>query len=365
MTDIPPASADDPEARELASLRASFPQFRIWPEITCGRLRYIARGLHPGTHPHTLVTPDPAELRAALSAAPNGQAIGQPFHAAAPSVARVYDRWLGGTDNLAADRAAADGLAAEFPEVVVVARANRQFVARAVRCVAAQGIAQFIDLGAGLPISPAVHEIAQRADPAARVAYVDNDPAVLTRAHAVLGAGPGVAVLPGDVREPGAVLGSPDLRALIDLDQPVCVILASVLHFLLASEADLVTEAFRTVMTPGSYLIVSAGTCSGASPVLVDRLAAAYAGTTVVTARPEAEIRAYFDGLDLLPPGLADVWAWRPESEWHWPPPPSARIIGGVARKPGSKPPREVGAHGNSRSAHHRGPVIPGQHYQT
>jgi S-adenosyl methyltransferase len=140
------------------------------------------------------------------------------------------------------------------------------------------------------------------------------------------------------MQQPGAILGRPDLRGLIDLRQPVCVILASVLHFVTATEADAAVDAFTAAMAPGSYLICSAGTSTGISPALIARLQAAYQGTTVVTGRPEAEIAAYFDGLDVVPSGLTDVWAWRPDHQWFWPPPPSARILRGVASKPATAP---------------------------
>jgi S-adenosyl methyltransferase len=262
------------------------------------------------------------------------EVVGRPFGFGCPSIARVYDRWLGGKDNYAADRYVADTVAAQFPEVALLARANRQFVTRAVAHVAFQGITQFIDIGTGLPAAPSTGAIASTAQPGARIAYVDNDPVVLCHARALLAGGPGVAVVAGDLRQPGAILGSPDLRGLIDLRQPVCLILASVLHFVTAAQADAAVAAFTAAMAPGSYLICSAGTSTGTSPALIAGLQAAYQGATVVTGRPEAEIAAYFDGLDLVPPGLTDVWAWRPDRQWFWPPPPSARILGGAARKP-------------------------------
>jgi uncharacterized SAM-dependent methyltransferase len=227
---------------------------------------------------------------------------------------------------------------AEFPEIALVARANRAFVLRAVAYVAAQGITQFIDIGAGLPTSPSIHQTAARISPAARVAYVDHDPVVLARARAraLLATSPAVTVLAGDLRQPEATLSSPGLRRIIGLDQPVCVVLAAVLHFLPADEADAAVTAFCRAMAPGSYLIISSGTSTGVSPALIDRLQAAYQDTTVVTGRTADEIAAYFTGLHLVPPGLTDVWAWRPETEWYWPPPSSARILGAVARKPAS-----------------------------
>jgi O-methyltransferase involved in polyketide biosynthesis len=339
-----PASQAD---TSLPALRAEFPQFRIWQETIGDRTRYIARRLDPGSGTHTVVTPDPGELRTALSGDPAARrpaAGGLPFDVTVPSIARVYDRWLGGKDNLAADRAAADALTAEYPEIPQVARANRQFVLRAVRYTAAQSITQYIDIGAGLPASPSVDQVARNAHPDARVAYVDNDPVVLTHARALL-AGPGVVIVPEDMRQPDAILDNPELRTLIDLRQPVAILLASVLHFVTAGEADTIVAAFTAAMAPGSYLIVSAGTTTGTDPALIARMAAAYQGTTEVTGRTETEIAAYFSGLELIPPGLVDVWAWRPDSQWYWPPPPSARILGAVARKPA----RRRGQHGSAR----------------
>ncbi|HUY52710.1 MAG TPA: SAM-dependent methyltransferase [Streptosporangiaceae bacterium] len=331
-----PAGKDD-TTTSLITLRADFPNFRIWREITTGRTRYVARRLHPGPGPHTVVTDDLTELRAALGGegaqAPAGTTPA--FDVTRPNIARIYNYIIGGKDHHAADRQAADSILADFPEVAQVARANRDFVTRATHYVATQGITQFIDVGAGLPAEPAVHQTAQRVDPACRVAYVDNDPLVLAYARAVLAAGPGVVVVPGDMRHPAGILATPDLRLLIDLNQPVCILLASVLHFLTPAEADATVAAFRAAMTPGSYLIASAGTSTGTSPALLDRLRSAYAGTSDITGRTSEEIADWFTGLDLVPPGLVDVDAWRPGSPRRWLTPPAARIIGAVGCKPG------------------------------
>jgi hypothetical protein len=171
---------------------------------------------------------------------------------------------------------------------------------------------------------------------------------VLAHARAVL-AGPGVAVIDGDLRQPAAILTNPELRGVIDLRQPVCVILAAVLHFLPAAVADTIVAAFRQTMAPGSYLIVSAGTSTGTSPALIERLAAAYQDTVIVTGRTVEEIAGYFTGLHLIPPGLTDVQAWRPATRHHWPPARSARILGAVARKPAAPDARDgVSAAGTS-----------------
>jgi uncharacterized SAM-dependent methyltransferase len=207
-----------------------------------------------------------------------------------------------------------------------------------VRHVAEQGITQFIDIGAGLPAKPAVHEIAQQVNPAARVAYVDNDQLVLAHARALLAGGPGVSVVAGDMRYPTGILASLQ-RRFIDVRQPVCVLLASVLHFLEPDEADIAVATFTSFMTPGSYLILSAGTSTGTNPALIDRLRSAYAGTSVIIGRTAEEIAAWFTGLDLVPPGLVDVEAWRPGSERYWLAPSGARIIGAVGRKRGAPTP--------------------------
>src|ERR1022692_2814018 len=332
----PPATAPSPghtaiaargAADELHALREDFPQYRIWSEPRRGQTSYVARSQRTGLCPHTVVTADLAELRAALSGTPaQPDDTDQHLDAAAPNIARMYNRWTGGKDSLAADRAAADAVLADFPAVAQVAVANREFVARAVAHVAAAGISQFIDIGTGLPATPSIHQIARHADPAARAAYIDNDPVVLTHARALL-AGP--AALP----HPPAILTAPALRGVINLDQPACLILAAVLHFLTPAEADAAVTELRAALAPGSYLIISAGTSTGTSPGLIDRLRAAYQGTTAVTGRPETEIAAYFTGLDMIPPGLTDVGAWRP-GHWGYQPTAGARIIGAVARKP-------------------------------
>jgi hypothetical protein len=322
-----------PQAATAESLD-DFPGFRVWQEVTGDRTRYIARSLHLDTHPHTVVTADLDELRAILPAAPAPPVPSAYFDTGAPNIARVYNRWLGGKDNFDADRQAADAVAAQFPEITDLAKANRAFVIRAIAYVAGQGITQFLDVGAGLPAVPSVHQIAQHTDPAARVAYIDNDPIVLAHARAILGSGPGVAVIAGDLRQPAAILTSPELRNLIDLSQPVCVILAAVLHFFPAAQADTIVAAFRQAIAPGSYLIASSGTSTGTSPALINRLAAAYQDTVTVTGRTVDEIAGYFTGLHLAPPGLTDVWAWWPDTQRRWPQPRTARILGAVARKP-------------------------------
>ncbi len=198
------------------------------------------------------------------------------FDPSRPNAARVYDYLLGGKDNFAADRDAADRLVEALPDAAKVAKANREFLANAVRYVASRGVGQFVDIGAGLPTSPNVHECAREAVPDARVAYVDNDPLVVTHARALLATDDKVTVVNGDAREYEAILSAPELAALIDPAEPVCVLFVSMLHFLPADEADAAVAAFREWMAPGSYLVISAGHGNDRSNPVRGQIQAAY-----------------------------------------------------------------------------------------
>jgi O-methyltransferase involved in polyketide biosynthesis len=315
---------------DLATVRAEFPGYSIWREILPGRDRYIVRSLIPGLSPHTLVTADLAELREALEPAGPGQP--DAFTAVTANVARTYVHWLGGKDSFEVDRAAADSVLVAFPEVAEVARANRAFVARAVRHVAQQGVRQFIDFGAGLPASPNVHEIAREHVADARVVYLDKDPVVLSHARALLAIGENIGVVAGDLREPAVSMADSVLAHLITRTEPVCVILGCVLHFLAAEEADAAVAWFRQWMASGSYLVISAGTSTGTDPELLQQLQSAFGDAVPVTGRSLGEITAWFDGLALSRPGVVDVWSWRPDSRRR-PIGSRARILGGVGRK--------------------------------
>ena len=318
----------------MAVLRDDYPGYKIWREVTPGRERYVARSLHLGLNPHTVVTADLRELRDVL------QPVGNPdflaFTTARANIARMYAHWLGGKDSFAADRAAADAVLERFPEVAEVARANRAFLARAVRHVAKQGVSQFVDFGAGLPASPNVHEIARQEQPDARVVYIDRDPVVLTHARALLATDDQISVMAGDVRDPARALADLALTVLVDIGNPVCVVLGSVLHFLTADEADEAVAVLRRRIAPGSYLVISAGTSTGTDPDLLRQLQAAYADTAPVTGRTMDQIAAWFDGFCLARPGVVDVWAWRPDSIAR-PAQSRARILAGVGRKPAAR----------------------------
>jgi hypothetical protein len=268
----------------------------------------------------------------------DGTAWAGRFDTSRPNVARIYDYLLGGKDHFEADRQAAQRLLAALPNAAAVAKANRAFLAAAVRYVAGQGIAQYLDVGAGLPTTPNVHECARAIIPGARVAYVDSDPVAVTHAQALLATGDGVIAAGGDARDPEAILAGPAVAAVIDLTQPVCLLLVSMLHFFTADEADMIVGAFRQRLVPGSYLIISQG---NASRPPREGVQDAYGSGVTLTGRPAAEIAAYFDGFDLVPPGLVPVAEWAAAQPGAWPPPrhpaqpgpPQAGMLAGVGRK--------------------------------
>jgi SAM-dependent methyltransferase len=247
-----------------------------------------------------------------------------------PKIARVYGYWLGGKDHYAADRAEAERLIAVYPHLPVLARQSRLFLARSVEWLAGQGVRQFLDLGCGLPTGENTHEIAQAVHPDCRVVYVDNDPAVMAFARALL-CGPGVTAIRGDMAEPDAILADVRTRRLIDLDEPTAVILAMVLHFFDAATASDIVATFARDVAPGSYMVLSVGSGDEETG---DALAREYQAGTLYN-HSLAQITAFVEGLELIPPGLTDAIAWKPESPSQPPSPESGgHILAGVARKP-------------------------------
>ncbi|GAA0368940.1 SAM-dependent methyltransferase [Microbispora corallina] len=252
--------------------------------------------------------------------------------ASVPSSARVYDYLLGGKDNYAVDRAVAERLLALAPDTRSVAKANRAFLTRAVRFMAAEGIRQFVDLGTGIPTSPSVHELARETHPAARVVYVDNDPLVKVHNDALLGGDQGIATIEGDIRRPDAILADPALQALIDFSEPVGVLFVTVLHFVSDEEGAYdVVARWRDRMAPGSHVAVSNMT-AGSDPEAVESLAAATAHTPAhSTFRTHEQLLRFFDGFELVEPGLVPVQRWRPTIEAV----PTRMVVeGGVGRRP-------------------------------
>jgi S-adenosyl methyltransferase len=265
----------------------------------------------------------------------------QAFDTSVPNHARVYDYWLGGKDNYAADREAAERQARAIPQLPWLARQNREFLRRAVQYLAGQaGIRQFLDIGSGLPTAENTHEVAQGIAPDARVVYVDIDPVVVAHAQALLSGGL-TAAIRGDVCRPDDILAAPEVRRLIDFSQPVAVLALAVLHLIPAAADPAAGVArLREAMAPGSYLVISHADVSPAHAVGTQRLSRATReltdanqGLAAVPARNRDEIMRFFGDLTLVEPGLTDIWAWRTDAGPAVTTTEVMRILGGVARK--------------------------------
>ncbi|GGN99391.1 hypothetical protein GCM10010112_93160 [Actinoplanes lobatus] len=233
-----------------------------------------------------------------------------------PSTARIADAFLGGTHNFASDRAVAARAIELLPDTPAIARANRAFLRRAVRYAAGRGIRQFLDLGAGIPSVCNVHEVAREVAPDARVVYADIDPtAVLYARHQVDG-DPAAAAVRADLLRPAALLDEPEVRDLLDLNQPIAVLLSNVLHFLPDGPAlDTALAGYREAAAPGSILAISHVTPSDHAE-LTERFTALYNRTeTPLTPRRTGEVERLFTGWRLVEPGLVYCPEWRPDPD--------------------------------------------------
>ncbi|MDS1271711.1 SAM-dependent methyltransferase [Lipingzhangella sp. LS1_29] len=244
---------------------------------------------------------------------------------------------LNGKDNFAVDRQVAEASLSVMPELKQIALYNREILHRVVRHLAgAEGITQFIDLGSGLPTARNTHEVAQEANPDARVVYVDIDPIVLAHGRALLEGDRQTRVVTADIREPQAVLDHPDTRAMIDFEQPVCVMLCGILHHLLDEEDPHgVVASLRKAVPSGSYFFITNFTRLGDAPesAELERVLLSQLGTGRV--RDPQELARFFDGLELLTPGLVPLPLWRPDEPVTDATSIAARFMtGGVGRKP-------------------------------
>jgi hypothetical protein len=231
--------------------------------------------------------------------------------------ARVYDYMLGGKDNFAADRALADAVSAAMPLAPFMARANRAFLGRAVRYLAKEaGIRQFLDIGTGIPTAGNTHEVAQAVAPESRVVYVDNDPIVLVHARALMSsnAAGATAFIQADLREPDKILADPALHGTLDLGEPVALMLVAILMYLRDEENPRsIVSALLDALPSGSCLTISHPSADFSPEEAADAVAASERSGISFTPRTQAEVAAFFAGLELVDPGIVPVLAWRPD----------------------------------------------------
>jgi hypothetical protein len=231
-----------------------------------------------------------------------------------PNAARIYDYFLGGSHNLAADRDMARRILAAIPHAPLMAQTNRGFLRRAVRYCLDAGVRQFLDLGSGIPTAGNVHDVAHRVAPDARVVYVDIEPVAVAHSRVLLAGDDRLAMLHADIRDPDRVLAEPALHRVLDLTRPVGILMVSVLGFVAeADEPDKLVARYLDAVPPGSHLAVCHGS-SHAPGSGVDLMRRFYEDTnSPLVSRSAEQIMGWFDGCDVVDPGL--VWAqqWRPD----------------------------------------------------
>jgi hypothetical protein len=252
-----------------------------------------------------------------------------------PSAARVYDFYLGGFHNFAADREMGRQAVGLWPELPQIMQANRAFLRRAVEFLVRAGVRRFLDLGSGIPTVGNVHDVARRAAPDSRVVYVDNDAVAVEHSRAILAGDDRTAVVQADLREPESVLSDPAVRALLEPGEPVAVLMVAVLHFVPddADPAGLVAR-FRDGVPAGSYLALSHATAGEEADRAAEHRGLYQRTATPMTMRTRAEVARFFAGYDLVEPGVVYLPQWRPDPGEPAPDRPE-RITGlaGVGRK--------------------------------
>ncbi|MGW0178051.1 SAM-dependent methyltransferase [Nocardia sp. NPDC003345] len=252
-----------------------------------------------------------------------------------PSASRVYDYFVGGMHNFEIDRQLAQQIETFTPNVAETMRSNRDLLRRCVRFLTDEGIDQFLDIGSGIPTVGNVHEVAQAADPSARVVYVDIDPVAVAHSEAILAGNPNAAVIRADAAHPETILADPKVESLIDFGKPVAVLLLGVLHFVTddADPAGCVARLAAAVPA-GSYLAITHATADGQPAEVLEAQKLSGRTNTEIVLRTRDEIEAYFTGWTMLEPGLVHLPLWRPESPGdigeH---PEQSGAFGAVARK--------------------------------
>lgn len=241
------------------------------------------------------------------------------------TVARIYDYFLGGTHNFPADREAAEAMVRMFPLTPALARTNRAFLRRAVRYLAEAGVRQFLDLGSGIPTVRNVHEVADEVDPRSRVVYVDLDPVAVSEGQAILRGNERATAVQGNLLSPQDILDDPQIRQVLDLEQPVALILCAILHFVPDDEVAYdVVRHLLAALAPGSYLVVSHISMDGinadtdpADVANVDVARDLYRERTAMPFhfRTRAQVEQFFAGLTLVEPGVVWLPQWRPNPD--------------------------------------------------
>lgn len=259
-----------------------------------------------------------------------------------PNLARMYDYYLGGSYNFEVDRDRAEQVCGVLPCMNMLARSNRGFLRRAVRYMVDEGIDQFIDIGAGIPTAENTHDVAQARNPDARVVYVDNEPVAVTHGRRILDGTAGTVMIQADVREPDTIIGHPEVVDLIDFSRPVGVLLCGVLVFI-PEDADAESTAalmagYRQALAPGSFIAVSHLTHDEADDETrdqVDTMVGVYrGGGEHLYVRDRETLARWFDGMEMVPPGVTLMDEWHPDRNRSVDPDSPARWLGygGVAR---------------------------------
>ncbi|HVW40740.1 MAG TPA: SAM-dependent methyltransferase [Amycolatopsis sp.] len=263
-----------------------------------------------------------------------------------PNVSRIYDWYLGGTNNYAVDREFGKAALEVMPHIPFVARSNREFMIRAVGYALDEGLDQFLDIGSGIPTTQPVHEVAHARDPGARVVYVDHEAVAIAHGTRMLTDEPNAAMVAGDFYRPETILDAPETRRLIDFDRPVCLLLVALLHFVPPSDdPESTLRQYLDKLAPGSLVAISHGTFDGLDPAdprqaemreATLRFTAHYNQTSTpdLVTRTRDEFAAFFTGLELVEPGIAYTRSWRNDSLRRNENPAFSQCLAGVARVP-------------------------------
>jgi S-adenosyl methyltransferase len=274
-----------------------------------------------------------------VSVTAEGQDVPREIDTSRPHSARVYDYMIGGKNHFEADREAARGILEVLPTGNIGPRENRGFLRRAIRYLAAEaGIRQFLDIGTGLPTTSNVHEVAQQAAPSSRIVYVDNDPLVLVHAQALLTSAPEgrTAYIEEDLRRPEAILSHPVTREVLDFGQPLGLVIAGVLHFVVDADGPAAIVATLVDALPSASYVVASHITPEHSPQGTGAAQRSMRGSGIPVQPRESDefARLAFSGLDLVPPGVTLVSEWRPDQAGPRPAPAEVGCYGGVGRKP-------------------------------